>query len=310
MTASDAHKLGKSRNLLTSLSLLITWAFLGCFTPKATFAQDPFDFSRAARTVKEAQAAQQAWAKALKRKVVEENSLGMKFTLIPPGRFRMGSARSERERDDDETQHLVEITKPFYIGVHEVTQEDYEKLTGRNPSAYEDFDDLDTKRFPVEEVTWEDAVKLCEILSEKEGKKYRLPTEAEWEYACRAGTTTPFSFGKALNGDKANCYGKSPYGTSVKGTYLGRPTPVGTYPANPFGVFDMHGNVWEFCSDWRAPYPRTAVKDPTGPKTGTRRVTRGGGWSGGLDLCRSADRSGTGQDRISDHDGIRLVLEP
>jgi len=236
----------------------------------------------------------------------------MKFVLIPAGKFKMGSPSSEAERDADERQHVVEISKPFYMAMHEFTQEDYEKLIGENPSAYRDLDGLDTTRFPVEEVTWADAVELCQKLSEKEGKTYRLPTEAEWEFACRAGTTTPFSFGTALNGDKANCYGNSPYGTSTKGEYLRRPSPVGTYRANPFGLFDMHGNVWEFCFDWHddAAYSNSAARDPVGPQHGTRRITRGGGWSGGADMCRSADRTNLEPDQVTDHVGIRLVFEP
>ena len=131
------------------------------------------------------------------------------------------------------------------MGVYEVTQGEYEKVMGVNPSSFKTVSGQDTSRFPVEQVSWNDAVEFCQKLSAKDGVTYRLPTEAEWEYACRAGATTTFHFGGTLNGDKANVDGSNPYGTATKGPFLQRTTTGGSYPKNAFGLFDMHGNVWE-----------------------------------------------------------------
>ncbi len=154
---------------------------------------------------------------------------------------------------------------------------------------------MDTSRFPVEEVSWEDAVEFCRKLSALAGERsasrvYRLPSEEEWEYACRAGTTTPFHFGSQLNGREANCNGDYPYGTSAKGTNLQRPTNVGSYTSNFFGLYDMHGNVWEWCQDWYGNYPSGSVTDPTGPTGASDRVFRGGCWFSIARYCRSALR--------------------
>ncbi len=154
-------------------------------------------------------------------------------------------------------------------------------------------------------------MKFCEKLTAKEGKTYRLPTEAEWEYACRAGTTKPFHFGEHLNGDAANCNGSSPYGTTVKGKNLGRPTAVGSYLPNAFGLYDMHGNVWEWCADFydKDYYKNSPSQDPRGPPAGSAVVNRGGGWYRSVATCRSADRN-SGPPTSMGHDtGFRVVLE-
>jgi formylglycine-generating enzyme required for sulfatase activity len=146
----------------------------------------------------------------------------------------------------------------------------------------------------VECVSWEDAVAICRKLSAKEGQEYRLPTEAEWEYACRAGTTTPFSFGSVLKGQEANCDGNYPYGTTTKGPFLGRTTKVGSYAANAFGLYDMHGNVWEWCADWYDAeyYKHSPSEDPPGAASGSYRVYRGGGWFLDASGCRASCRRG------------------
>jgi formylglycine-generating enzyme required for sulfatase activity len=179
--------------------------------------------------------------------------------------------------------------------MYEVTQAEYERVMGTNPSGFKTVAGQTTSRFPVEDVSWNDAVEFCRKLSAlpgelSAGRVYRLPTEAEWEYACRAGTTTPFHFGSQLNGWEANCDGNDPYGTTTNGTYLERPAAVGSYGANGFGLCDMHGNVWEWCSDWSDDYATTAVDDPTGATSGLVRVSRGGGWHAGAGGCRSAYR--------------------
>src|SRR5581483_2973511 len=184
----------------------------------------------------------------------------MEFVLIPKGKFTMGSPKDQTGHRKDEVQHEVEISKPFYMAKHLVTQEQYEAIIGKNPSSFcnggtgsHKVKDLDTKQFPVEMVSWDDAQAFCKKLAEKDKqkRKFRLPTEAEWEYTCRAGTTTPFSFGSKLNGKEANCNGeKPPYGTNARGPNKGRTTKVGDYGANPWGLCDMHGNVWEWCEDY------------------------------------------------------------
>ena len=227
------------------------------------------------------------------------NSVGMKLILIPAGEFVMGPAADEKGRDAKELQHRVRITKPFYLGAYEVTQAEYQAVTGKNPSEFAasgsknaEVAGIRTEQFPVEYVSWDDANAFCRQLSEKEGKRYRLPTEAEWEYACRAGTKTPFSFGNACNGREANCYGRQPYGTATEGPVLERTAAVGSYQPNRFGLYDMAGNVREWCTDWYADdyYGHTPLDDPNGPESGSVRVLRGGGYLNDAGSCRSAAR--------------------
>jgi formylglycine-generating enzyme required for sulfatase activity len=212
-----------------------------------------------------------------------ENSIGIKLAFIPAGEFQMGSPESGSDAySDEKPQHTVRITKPFYLGVTEVTQEQYERVMGSNPSGFKGA------QLPVENVSWEDAMEFCRKLSElsaerSAGRVYRLPTEAEWEYACRAGSTTKWSFGDAESslGDYAWFPGNAGSKTH----------PVGQKKPNAWGLYDMHGNVWEWCSDWsRREYTTTAVDDPTGPAIGSLRVIRGGGWYGDARGCRSAYR--------------------
>ena len=235
------------------------------------------------------------------------NSIGIEFASIPAGKFLMGSPLTEKERDPDEKQHEVTLTQGFRMGVHEVTQAQYEQVMGKNPSHFKGA------TLPVETVSYDDALAFCQKLSDlpaekAAGRKYRLPTEAEWEYCCRAGTSTPFHFGNELNGTQANCDGNNPYGTTKKGPYLEKTSPVGSYPANAWGLYDMHGNVWEWCQDWYGDYPKQSVTDPRGPEVGSICVLRGGGWSFVAAFCRSARRSGFDpSDRISWR-GFRLAL--
>jgi formylglycine-generating enzyme required for sulfatase activity len=244
----------------------------------------------------------------------------MDFVLIPAGAFTMGSPKDEAGRDNDEGEHDVTIGKPFYLGKYLVTQQEYETVMGDNPSAFcangkarDQVRGLDTHRFPVEDVSWDDAMKFCERLTAREagqGRSFRLPTEAEWEYACRSNTRTPFYFGKELNGQQANCKGEDPYGTPVKGPYLRRPTNVGAYAADyphPWGLCDMHGNVWQWCADWYGAYEGGKVANPTGPATGTSRVLRGGSWDDPGRVCRAAFRGkNVPGDRV--RNGFRVVL--
>ena len=205
-------------------------------------------------------------------RVPAANSIGMRFVPIKPATFTMG---------EGDTAHEVTLTKPFAMGQFEVTQAQYERVMGNNPSHFK------VAQNPVEMVSWEEAVEFCRKLSELSeeqaaGYEYRLPTAAEWEYACRAGTPTTYSFG-----DDAADLGEYAWyaDNSNKQTQ-----PVGQKKPNPWGLYDMHGNVWEWCQDWNAAYPTGSVTDPTGPSSGSHRVFRGGSWFYFSDFCRSAYR--------------------
>jgi formylglycine-generating enzyme required for sulfatase activity len=251
------------------------------------------------------------------------NSIGMKLVRIPPGTFRMGAPRSEAG-GEDEPEHEVTITRAFHLGVYEVTQEEYQKVMGSNPSYFSATGEgkakvkgTDTRRFPVENVSWEDAVLFCEKLSalakeKAAGRLYRLPTEAEWEHACRAGTKTAFHFGGSLSSKEANFDGKYPFGGAAAGSNLGRTAEVGSYAKNAFGLCDMHGNVMEWCADWfDGGYYRASPKnDPPGPKRGKSRVLRGGSWEGDGRSCRAAARSWEDPRRRDDSIGFRVACVP
>jgi formylglycine-generating enzyme required for sulfatase activity len=249
------------------------------------------------------------------------NSIGMKLVRIPPGKFTMGSPVSETGRYVEEHQHEVEITRAYHLGAHAVTQAQYKKVMGRNPSDFaaggarqSAVRGMDTSDFPVERVSWNDAVAFCEKLSALPAEKgarrvYRLPTEAEWEYACRAGTSTPFAFGSSLSSRQANFDGNQPYGGAEKGPYLQRPAKVGSYKPNAWGLYDMHGNVWQFCNDWHDTNYFTASprKDPPGPKAGHSRVVRGASWMNTGAWCRSAFRVHVTPTATYDHAGFRVA---
>ncbi len=203
------------------------------------------------------------------------NGVKVVFRWCPPGEFMMGSPENEVDRFYHETQHKVVITKGFWLAETETTQAFWKAIMGNNPSYFKG------NSLPVENVSWDDCQKFIKKLNEKvkdEGLQFRLslPSEAHWEYACRAGTTSRYSWGDEWDSNKAN------KGTSTK--------PVGSYSANAWGLKDMHGNVWEWCEDWYEAYPTGTVTDPTGPESGSLRVSRGGGWSDDARFCRSAFR--------------------
>lgn len=207
------------------------------------------------------------------------NSIGMSLKLLPAGRFQMGSTSGD---SDEKPVHEVTLTAPFYVGVYEVTQEQYERVMGTNPSSFKG-----RAKNPVENVSWKAAVEFCGKLSamraeKSSGRVYRLPSEAEWEYACRSGTTTAFSFDTdpAQLGDYA--WFKDNSGRSTH--------PVGKKQPNGWGLYDMHGNVWEWCQDWKTDYSSDSVTNPKGPPSGSTRVYRGGSWRSKARSCRSADR--------------------
>jgi formylglycine-generating enzyme len=196
----------------------------------------------------------------------------MKFALIPPGTFMMGSPKDEAGRSNDETRHKVKLTRGFLIGIHPVTQACWRSIMRNNPSSFKG------NELPVERVSWGDCQEFLRKLSEREGHSYRLPTQAEWEFACRAGTTTPFCYGKTITAELGNFEGGP-----------GKTTPVGSYRPNAWGLFDMYGNVWEWCADWHAKYGKGNAVDPTGPESGSSRVLRGGSWLNQANV-RSAER--------------------
>ena len=292
------------------------------------------------------------------------NSIGMQLKLIPAGEFIMGSnaSRGDLEADgfvlpdgfdnsDEGPQHRVRISKPFYMGIHEVTRGQFAAFvtdTGYQTDAEKDgkggwgFDAAgngsqkpeytwkdngmsQTDSHPVVNVSWNDAVEFIKWLSKKEGKQYRLPTEAEWEYCCRAGSETHFSTGDSLVslrgfGNMLDASYKGKYPNNDDKAYQPFPfadgwvytSPVGRFKANGFGLYDMHGNVWEWCSDWYGAdyYSTSPVSDPGGPTTGSFRVVRGGSWWNSAWNCRSADRFGSDPSFRNNSLGFRLALSP
>ena len=200
----------------------------------------------------------------------------LEMVLIPAGKFMMGSPKSEEGRSgfNDEKQHEVTLTKLFYIGKHEVTQEQWESVMGKNPSTTKGA------KLPVTNVSWEDCQEFIKKLNKKTDGGYRLPTEGEWEFACRAGTTTAYSFGDKITPKDANYVGSE----------IGKPVAIGSYKPNSFGLYDIHGNVWEWCEDWYGDYPAGAVTDPKGPAKGECRVLRGGSFYLLGSVARSSGR--------------------
>jgi len=237
----------------------------------------------------------------------------MKMVFIPPGEFTMGSPADERDRNDDEgPQHKVRITRPFYLGVYEVIQAEYEAVGGNNPSRFKGA------KNPVETVTWNDAVAFCEKASRLSGRKVRLPTEAEWEYACRAETKTAYQWGDDPDDGKEWCNGydltskaenKFPWPHFNWRDGFAKTAPTGSFKANAWGLYDMHGNVWEWCSDWHGKYETGVQVDPKGPATGDSRVLRGGSWGTVARYCRSAVRGGNAPDYRGSHHGFRVAVD-
>lgn len=235
------------------------------------------------------------------------NSIGMEFKRIPAGNFLMGSPVGEKNHNPDEGIRLVEIRNPLYLGIYEVTQAQWRAVMGNNPSYFTGVDR------PVEQVSWNDVSAFINKLNAREKTdKYRLPTEAEWEYACRSGTAGPFSFGNCLSTTEANYNGNYPYSSCSKGEYLGETLPVGSLRANAFGLYDMHGNVVEWCQDRyaKSSYLSNPSHSFRSPAAGVQRVIRGGGWYLPAYLCRSAHRDIYGQEYGCDAIGFRMLRMP
>jgi formylglycine-generating enzyme required for sulfatase activity len=225
------------------------------------------------------------------------NGVKMTFVLIPAGTFMMGSPNTEENRNDDETLHRVRISRPFYIGKYEVTQAQWKAVMGSNPSNFQGDQN------PVEQVSWDDCQEFIKELNARlpsplgrgvggEGgprQRFSLPTEAQWEYACRAGTDTPFHAGRTLSTKDENYYGNYPYGGGAKEEYRQKTIAVGSLAANAWGLYDMHGNVGEWCQDTYGDYGAGEAVDPEA-NAGARRVNRGGSWLIPAKFCRSAGR--------------------
>ena len=234
---------------------------------------------------------------------VLSNGIELEMVLIPEGEFMMGAPETELEsRNSERPQHKVNVPT-FFMGRYPITQEQWQAIMDNNPSEFKG-----DKR-PVERVSWDDAKEFCDRLSKKTKREYRLPTEAEWEYACRAGTKTPFHYGETITTELANYDGNSVYGAGVKGLYREKTTEVGEFPANEFGLCDMHGQVWEWCEDdWHENY-QNAPNDGRAwlSEASIYNVIRGGSWLNYPDVCRSAIRIDVTRDfRVNDI-GFRVV---
>ncbi len=232
------------------------------------------------------------------------NGVRLDMVEIPGGTFIMGSPASEAERDSDEGLQRQVTVPSFYMGKYELTQAQYQAIMGTNPSYFKG------NNRPVESVSWDDAVEFCKKLSQKTGKKYRLPSEAEWEYACRAGTTTPFYFGESITPELVNYDGSYPYASASKGQDRSQTTDVGTFPPNAFGLYDMHGNVWEWCQD---DYQENYINAPidgsawNSRSSSNLKLLRGGSWGNFARRCRAAVRRGNSRHYRNLSFGFRVV---
>ncbi len=237
------------------------------------------------------------------------NSLGMEFVAVPPGEFLMGSPPGEPDRDEDEQQHPVRLTRGFYLQATEVTLAQWWAVMGKSFFRRRQGD----PEGPVAKVSWYDAQRFVEALNRLGEGSYRLPTEAEWEYAARSGSTGAYSWGDTISCERAMYANNSLKADECQGYVTSRglppdqPAPAGSYPPNAWGLHDLAGNVWEWCADWYGPYPTGAAVDPTGPESGIGRVRRGGSWFKFGDACRSANRTYAHPASRYQTTGFRLV---
>jgi formylglycine-generating enzyme required for sulfatase activity len=251
------------------------------------------------------------------------NNIELEMIKIPAGKFWMGQTESEKQElirqvgeekyqewyANELPRHQVNL-QSFFLGKYPVTQAQYQQIMGNNPSFFKDFEDSFNR--PVENVSWNMAQEFCQKLSEKTGKNYALPSEAQWEYACRAGTETPFSFGETITTDYVNYDGNYPYSDAPKGEYRKQTTPVNQFFPNAFGLYDMHGNVWEWCEDgWHENYENAPTDGSSWNDNHSQnsfRLLRGGSWNYNSGGCRSADRGRGNADGGSVNLGFRLAL--
>jgi formylglycine-generating enzyme required for sulfatase activity len=242
------------------------------------------------------------------------NDTQLEMMLIPGDTFIMGSPPEELEHQEDESpQHSVTV-QPFFMGKYQVTQAQWRfvaQLPQVNRELEQDPSHFKGDNRPVEQVSWEDAVEFCDRLSQYTGRTYRLPSEAEWEYACRAGSAKPFAFGDTITTNEVNYDGNYTYGNAPKGKYRERTTPVGTFQPNAFGLYDMHGNVWEWCQDsWHSNYkgaPTDGSAWLDNEESSNRKLLRGGSWYSDPEGCRSAYRNYFNLDYNGYNIGFRVV---
>ena len=281
--------------------ILVVMLFIA--TPALSYVPDDLDFVPMGD---EQESSYTSSGRAPSGKTYTVPSINYKMIYISPGTFMMGSPSGEKERDRDERQHKVTLTKGFYMGATEVTQKQWRQIMGSNPSKFKG-DNL-----PVGQVSWNDCKEFIRKLNRQEGEnKYRLPTEAEWEYACRAGTTTPFFTGQCISTDQANYNGNYPMPGCSKGRYRKKTIDVPSFLPNAWGLYDMHGNVWEWCEDWYDKnYPSGHVTDPEGPSSASSRVRRGGSWGYSAGYCRSAYRGFSTPGHRRDLLGFRFARTP
>jgi formylglycine-generating enzyme required for sulfatase activity len=235
------------------------------------------------------------------------NGVFLEMASIPGGTFIMGSP-DNKGKANERPQHQIKV-REFFMGKYQITQEQYQAIIGKNPSNFKGTNQ------PVENVSWNDAVKFCQKLNQKTKRIYRLPSEAEWEYACRAGTTTPFYFGETITTDLVNYDGNYTYASAPKGQYRKQTTPVGSFPPNAFGLYDMHGNIWEWCQDyWHDNYQRAPIDGSAWLTTAlssgllsNSRLLRGGSWYDNPGNCRSANRHKNGARNCYNDVGFRVV---
>ncbi|MCF8145587.1 MAG: formylglycine-generating enzyme family protein [Deltaproteobacteria bacterium] len=239
------------------------------------------------------------------------NSLGMNFVRIPAGTFTMGSPPDEEGRKDNETPHEVTLSRPFYMQTTEVTVKQWRAIMG-SPLFFKKkgSDDM-----PVVKISWDDCMAFLEKLNARKEGVYRLPTEAEWEYACRGGSDSVYGWGDTIDCSKAMYANNSlKAGDCLKyvksrGLSTDDPAPVRSYAPNAWGLYDLPGNAWEWCQDWYGPYPQGSVVDPQGPRSGSVRVRRGGSWYGHWERCRCANRNFSHPASRYQTTGFRLVRE-
>jgi formylglycine-generating enzyme required for sulfatase activity len=248
-----------------------------------------------------------AWTRHTAEQFTEDlgNDVRLDMVLIPGGMFQMGSPR-HHGHPDEQPQHIVTI-KSFMLGKFLTTQAQWKAVMGKLPACRFKGDNL-----PVERISWEDAQKFCERLSKKTGKQYHLPSETQWEYACRAETQTPFSFGETLTTDFANYVGEHTYRDEPRGIYFHATNDGGKFPPNAFGLYDMHGNLWEWCTDnWLEDYS-TSPRDSSAYENhrDPYRVARGGSWHDPPANCRSAARLRVLKSDAEEFDGMRVACEP
>lgn len=256
---------------------------------------------------------QRRTARVLRRETVFQDSLksggfGPEMVVIPPGSFLMGSPETEKLRGADEVPHRVQITQAFAMGRYAVTFNDFDRFCHVEGRELPGDAGWGRGQHPVINVSWHDAKAYCIWLSQQTGKPYRLPTEAEWQYACRAGTSTPFSFGENITPEQVNYDGNYPYVSGKKGRYREQTVPAGSLPPNIWGLYEMHGNVWEWCFDWYDEYPTGVVKDPQGARQGNERVLCGGSWRSYARGARSASRDGLDPANAGSIIGFRVAL--